>query len=176
MRIMPERRILLLGDPLLWKVSQPVADPRSATTLMQDLEDTLAAFRRSHGFGRGISAVQVGELSRVIFMLVDGVRYEMVNPKMVWHSDDTFSLWDDCFSFPHLMVWLERWRAVQVRYITPTGEMREFDAEGALAELVQHELDHLDGVLAVDRARNARCLSLRDEVMRLGSVPPHRGF
>lgn len=172
MTVMPARRILLLGDPLLRAVSQPVARPASVQPLIDDLRDTLAEFRRAHGFGRGISAVQIGDASRVIYMEVDGAAYELVNPEFAWKSSDTFWLWDDCFSFPDLMVWLERSTRIQLRYQTPAGENRQLDAEGSFAELIQHEMDHLDGILAVDHAKSPLHLALRPEVLKLSFRPP----
>lgn len=163
---MPARPILLLGHPMLREISEPVADPSTARLLLRDLEATLHEFRRTHGFGRGISAVQIGELRRVIFMQVDGRKYELVNPEYTWRSEEKFTLWDDCFSFPDLMVKLERHRRIVLRYQKPTGEWRVLEAEGALAELVQHEMDHLDGVLAVDHAGSSRDLAMRAERLR----------
>jgi peptide deformylase len=163
---MPARPILLLGHPLLRAHSEPVADPAAARLLLRDLRATLLDFRRRHGFGRGISAVQIGETLRVIYMEVAGVEYELINPEYTWRSEDTFTLWDDCFSFPDLMVRLERYRRVVIRHQNARGEWRVVEAEGSLSELIQHEMDHLDGVLAVDHARSSRDLALRAEVLR----------
>lgn len=169
---MAAKRIVLLGDPLLRRRSLPVARPEEARALLADLEDTLAGFRRAHGFGRGISAIQIGVPLRVIFMEVDGVRYELVNPEIVWRSEETFELWDDCFSFPNLMVWLKRNRRVRLRHQTPEGDWHEWEAADALAELIQHEMDHLDGVLAVDHAATSGHLAMREKVLERIHRPP----
>lgn len=163
---MPARPILLLGHPMLRQISEPVRDPASARLLLRDLEATLHEFQRSHGFGRGISAVQIGETRRVIYMEAGGQRYELINPEYTWRSEEKFELWDDCFSFPNLMVRLNRHQRIVVRYQRPTGEYRVLEAEGALSELVQHEMDHLDGVLAVDHARTPHDLAMRNYVLR----------
>ena len=144
---MAVRHILQLGDPLLRAVSKPIP-PEDASATLHDLEETLAEFRRTHGFGRAISAIQIGLAERVIFLQLGGLRYELINPEITWFGPDSFTLWDDCFSFPNLLVRLERRRAVRLRYQTPTGDGRELEAFGALSELIQHEVDHLDGVLA----------------------------
>ena len=172
MKVMPARRILQLGDPVLRQVSLPVLEPSEARALIEDLAATLAAFRESHGFGRGISAVQIGDLRRVILLEVEGVRYELVNPEFTWKSEASFELWDDCFSFPNLMVWLERSSRVRLRYQKQDAQWQELEAEGALAELIQHEMDHLDGILAVDRARSPQHLATREESLRRGLAPP----
>jgi len=162
---MPARRILQLGDPILREVSRPV-EPALAGQVIEDLEDTLAEFRRSHGFGRGISAVQIGEVIRVIFLRVEGRRYELINPEYTFQSQERFMLFDDCFSFPHLMVRLERHNTVRLRYQDRKGAWQKMEASGAMSELVQHEMDHLDGVLAVDHARSALDLWTREEFLR----------
>ncbi len=160
------RRILELGDDTLRRVSAPAHDRLEARRVLQDLEDTLADFRRRHGFGRGISAIQIGEPLRLVFLQVDGSRYELVNPVFVEKSDDTFEMWDDCFSFPDLMVRLRRHVRVAIEYEDLEGARQRLEAEHALAELIQHEMDHLDGVLAVDHARNSRDLMTRREWLR----------
>jgi peptide deformylase len=163
---MPARRILQLGDPLLRAVSAPVADPSTTRRIFQDLRATLHEFRRTHGFGRGISAVQIGEPTRLIYIEMAGQEYAMVNPELESRSEETFRLWDDCFSFPDLLVYLERARRVVVRYSDEHGAPRKIEASDAFSELLQHELDHLDGVLAIDRAIDKLSLCTRPEYER----------
>jgi peptide deformylase len=162
---MAAHRILQLGDPLLRSVSVPIA-ARDAGEVLRDLEDTLAEFRRTHGFGRAISAIQIGSAVRVIYMQVDGLRYELINPEITWRSPELFELWDDCFSFPDLMVRLQRHAGVHLKYQNRDGTNARIDATGALSELIQHEMDHLDGVLAVDRALDRNSLCTREEWLR----------
>src|SRR5580698_11017683 len=149
---MPSRRILQLGDPLLRAVSATVSTPLEAIPVFEDLRATLHEFRRTHGFGRGISAVQIGEPKRLIYIEFEGAAYAIRNPEYELQSEAKFRLWDDCFSFPGLLVFLERSETVRVRYEDEDGGVRRVEATGALAELLQHEIDHLDGVLAIDRA------------------------
>lgn len=160
------RRILQLGDPTLRLKSEPVATPADAAPILSDLDDTLAEFRRSHGFGRGISAIQIGVPARVIFLRVDGRPYSLVNPSYLWKSDTRFELWDDCFSFPDLMVRLTRHHAVRINYLDAAFHPQSLDAQGPLAELIQHEMDHLDGILALDRAANPSDWATREEWTR----------
>lgn len=162
---MAARRILQLGDPVLRLVSAPIA-ATEAGEVIRDLEDTLAEFRRTHGFGRAISAIQIGAAVRVIFMRVDGVRYELINPELTWRSPDLFEVWDDCFSFPNLMVRLQRHCSVRLTHEKVDGSSAEIAAASALAELLQHEMDHLDGVLAVDRAMDRDSYCTREEWLR----------
>jgi peptide deformylase len=163
---MPARPILQLGHPLLRRVSAAAADPAATRLVFRDLAATLHAFQLGHGFGRGISAVQIGELVRCIYLEFEGASYELVNPVYGWLSEEKFELWDDCFSFPHLMVRVERHQSLGLEYQTPDGARRRLEASGALSELVQHEMDHLDGILAVDRAIDRDSLATREEYLR----------
>jgi peptide deformylase len=102
-------------------------------------------------------------------MEVDGVRYELLNPEFTWRSPEMFELWDDCFSFPNLMVRLQRHCGIRLKHEKRDGSSCEIAAAGALSELIQHEMDHLDGVLAVDRALGREGLCTREEWLRHGS-------
>jgi len=163
---MAARRILQLGDPMLRTVSAPVSASPETDAIFQDLRDTLAEFRRAHGFGRGISAVQIGEPRRLIYIEFDGRAYRLRNPQYLWQSPEKFRLWDDCFSFPHLMVCVERSEKVLIQYSDQSGEAHTFEAAGPISELVQHEMDHLDGILAIDRALDRNSFSTREEWQR----------
>jgi peptide deformylase len=165
---MAKREILQLGDPALHRVCAGV-DTRapSSVQLVRDLADTLSAFREAHGFGRAIAAPQVGALARVIVVVVPGgFQAALHNPTIDARSDETFELWDDCFSFPELMVRVRRNVRVAVSYDDEHGARRSIDAEGDLSELLQHEIDHLDGVLATERAISPTALCTRAEWQR----------
>jgi len=156
--------VLLLGDPRLRAVCDPVADPRTpeARASFETLEAALENFRAEHGFGRGIAAPQIGVLERYIAIdLGEGPRC-LVNPRITRKSAETFTMWDDCMSFPGLLVRLRRHESVDVAYLDEEGVERSWRCAGrAESELLQHELDHLDGVLAVDRAIDRESLVLR---------------
>jgi len=166
---MTARRLRQLGDPVLREVSAAVANPAAEAELLADLRATLHAFQRTRGFGRGISAVQIGEPKRLIYIESGAASFCLFNPVYERTSEITFELWDDCFSFPDLLVWVRRHRAVRVQYLDEKGAARALDAEGDLAELLQHEMDHLDGVLAVDRALDAQAFATREEWLRRGA-------
>ena len=86
--VMPSRRILQLGDPLLRSVSAPVSAPSEAIPVFEDLRATLHDFRRAHGFGRGISAVQIGAPLRLIFIEFEGAQYAIRNPEYEDRSEE----------------------------------------------------------------------------------------
>jgi peptide deformylase len=164
---MGSHRILQLGDPVLRKISTPVETPSAAHPLLHELRDTLHEFQRTHGFGRGIGAIQIGVPKRVIYIEFAGAAYSLINPEYEWLSQEKFHLGDDCFSFPDLMVWLERSQSLRLRYTDEHGGARMVDASGALCELIQHEMDHLEGILAVDRAIDPNGLATREQWGRL---------
>lgn len=164
---MPTREILQLGNPVLFKESVRVGDVHSTEIkgIVRDLSDTLAAFRDTTGYGRGIAAPQIGILKRVIFIRMQPVGFAgpLINPEIVWASDGQFELWDDCFSFPDLMVRVSRAAQIRVDYQDDRGLKQTIEAEGDLSELLQHEIDHLDGILAVQRAISAQAFATRAE-------------
>lgn len=165
---MAVREILLLGNPLLWEVAKPVTDTRdpSVAELIDDLASTLADFRMRNHFGRAIAAPQIGRNSRAIFLNAQQP-IPIINPTIIASSSETMELWDDCFSFPELMVRVRRQREIVIRYQDLTGTERMLKADGDLSELLQHEIDHLDGILAVDRAIDRRSFALRSEIKKL---------
>jgi peptide deformylase len=166
---MPARRILQLGDPTLREVACPVTNCEEARAVFADLRDTLHEFQDVHGFGRGISAIQIGEPRRIIYLEFEGAVYSLVNPVYEYQSPEKFQLWDDCFSFPNLLIYLERSVAVGIRYHDEHLQPHALEAQGALSELLQHEMDHQDGVLAIDRALDCESYCTREEYERAAS-------
>jgi peptide deformylase len=167
---MPVRRILQLGDAMLRQASLPVTSLGEAAGVVADLRDTLHEFRGTHGFGRGISAVQIGEPLRIIYIELDGVPLSIFNPVLESMSEERIRLWDDCFSFPDLLVQVERSASVTLHYLDPVGVPNTLRASGALSELLQHEMDHLDGILAIDRAMDRSSFRTKAEHERQNAV------
>lgn len=168
---MPIREVLQLGNPLLREVAAPVADASAAAVaaVVADLADTLAHWRATTGYGRAIAAPQIGVLQRIVYLDVDRRSpWPLVNPEIVERSAETMVVWDACLSFLSVFMQVERHRWVRVRYQDLAGETHELvaGAERDLGELLQHEIDHLDGVLAVDRMVDVRSLCTREEFER----------
>src|SRR5687767_10629582 len=101
---LPEPEVLLVGDPRLRVVSRPVQDPRDPAFRREAgrLSAMLAAFRSRHGFGRAIAAPQIGVDRRLIAVDLGRGPFLMINPEITFRSPETFTLWDDCMSFPWL--------------------------------------------------------------------------
>jgi peptide deformylase len=162
------RTVLQLGDPGLREVATRVVDPtsREIRVLVQDLADTLAHWRASTGYGRGIAAPQIGAARRIIFLQLPGAEpWPLVNPEITWRSEEKIVVWDACLSFLSIFMQVERHREIVVRYQDLCGERKEVRAgeERDLSELLQHEIDHLDGILAIDRIADIRTMCTREE-------------
>jgi len=166
---MAVRRILQLGDPGLRVSAAPCEfreDREELAELVRDLTDTLAHWRRETGYGRGIAAPQIGVAKRVIFLQLPGdPPWPLVNPEIDQASEEKIVVWDACLSFLCIFMQVERHREVTVRYQDLAGRRQEVQAGLAkdLAELLQHEIDHLDGVLCIDRVKDLRTVCTREE-------------
>ncbi len=155
------REILLLGNPKLYKTCFSVSQEElpSLEKDIQDLQDTFFDFRQGHDFGRAIAAPQIGFMKRIVFMHIDK-SIVMINPVIKNKSDEMIELWDDCMSFPNLLVKVRRHKFCQLRYRDLSWQEHTWDLEGDLAELLQHECDHLDGVLATMLAVDKQSFAL----------------
>jgi peptide deformylase len=149
---MAVRSLLHLGDPALRARSATIADPTApeVEALVRNLHDTLLRTRAATGYGRAIAAPQIGMPQRVVVADL-GERWVLVNPEITWASDRTLEWWDACLSFLDTFGRVQRHASVSVRWSDLEGTTHEERFEDDLAELLQHELDHLDGILAVDR-------------------------
>jgi peptide deformylase len=134
--------------------------------IVDDLRETLRDWQSRFGSGRAIAAPQIGAPVRIVYVEMEKP-WVLINPEIVEVGSDDFTVWDDCFSFPALLVRVQRAYRIRVRYQDARGETREVDLAGDRAELLQHEIDHLDGVLAVDRPHGLRPFCLREEWNRL---------
>jgi peptide deformylase len=167
-KTMPVRTILQLGNPILREKCARVADPHSPEirNVVHDLADTLAHWRAETGYGRGIAAPQIGILQRVIFLKLPGEEpCPLINPEIIQRSKEKIVVWDACLSFLSIFMQVERHRDITVRYQTLQGETVELEVgeERDLSELLQHEIDHLDGILAIDRVIDVKTIVTREE-------------
>lgn len=143
--------ILTAPDPELKKTSQPVKQvDASIRKLMDDMLETMY-----HAPGIGLAAPQVGVLKRVIVLDLAREGEEpqplrIANPEIVWVSDDDATYNEGCLSVPEHYADVVRPAACRVKYLDQDNQQREIEAEGLLATCIQHEIDHLDGVLFID--------------------------
>ena len=143
--------ILTAPDPVLKKISQPVKQvDASVRKLMDDMLETMY-----HAPGIGLAAPQVGVLKRVIVLDLAREGEEpqplrIANPEIVWVSDDDATYNEGCLSVPEHYADVVRPGACRVKYLDHDNKQQEMAAEGLLATCLQHEIDHLDGVLFID--------------------------
>lgn len=145
------REILVVPDPVLKLVSQPVEKvDDDLRALMDDMLETMY-----DAPGIGLAAIQIGVPKRVIVMDIAGPddpkapRY-YVNPEIVWSSEETAPYEEGCLSIPDIYDEVERPARVKLKYLNYQGEEVIEDAEGLFAVCIQHEMDHLEGVLFID--------------------------
>lgn len=168
---MAVREIMLLGNPVLLKPCEAVhqAELDEARQVAQNLHDTLADFHACSGWGRGMSAPQIGVLKRIVCLQVDRP-LTLLNPELTDRSDEMQTLWDDCMSFPDLLVQVRRHARLTLLYRDLDWQAHTLSLDGAMAELLQHEVDHLDGILAVMRAIDCAAFALRSQAKYLGTA------
>ena len=161
---MAVKQVILLGDPRLYEICEAVTENEipALQQAVTDLHDTLMDCRRRIGAGRAIAAPQIGVLKRLVYMSIDRPTV-FLNPVLDQLSDECFEMWDDCLSFPELLVRVSRHRRCRIRFRDMDWLEQEMWLEDDLSELLQHECDHLDGVLAVARAIDGQSFRLRSQ-------------
>lgn len=167
------RQIAQLGQPVLRRVA-PLIDNPADPAVQALVDDLLATVEEVDGVG--IAAPQVYEpLSLFIVAPRPNRRYPlapeitptaMINPEILWRSPELEKGWEGCLSIPGLRGPVPRHTRIAVRYLTRTGELREEEYEGFLARIFQHEFDHLQGIVFVDRVESTRELMTEREYLR----------
>ena len=157
-----EREILLLGNPALYEISEEVKEEELELLrpVFEDMFDCIRGIRRDYGFGRAIAAPQIGIKKRLICMLTDQPRV-IINPTLEPVGDELMELWDDCMSFPKLLVRVRRCRRCILRYRDENWQPQELLMEDGMSELIQHEYDHLNGILATIRAVDSKSFAMK---------------
>lgn len=156
--------ILSIGDPRLRLVSRPVdrAELPSALKVGEAMARTLVEFRAERGWGRAIAAPQVGTALRMVAFDFGQGPFLALNPCITWRSAESAVVYDDCFSLPEIAAPVERCASVTLQYSDERFQQHTVERLPLdLAELVQHELDHLDGILFVDRITDVRSIVAR---------------
>ncbi len=157
-------QIKKFGDPVLKTRAAPVRE--FDETLQRLAEDMLTTMRQREGVG--LAANQVGRLRRVLVAAVEDEEYAVVNPKIEDSSEETEVGSEGCLSIPGIQVEVERPTAVTISGQDPAGKPVRLEATGLLARVFQHEVDHLNGVLILDRTdRESRKAALREWRERL---------
>ena len=163
-----------LGNPVLWERAKEVpnvSDP-GVQALIDDLIETAY-----HANGVGIAAPQVGRTERIfIISSRPNVRYPdapdmeptaIINPEIVSKSEETVKDWEGCLSIPGIRGFVPRAKTLRARYLTRDGKTEESEFEDFIARVFQHELDHLDGVLFLDRVDSTRDVVTEKEFAKI---------
>lgn len=154
--------LLLLGDPRLYQVCDPVL-PNEHPLIkgwVADMHNVMQQIRNRYHFGRAMAAPQLGIMKRLIYMNIDRP-VVFINPAVSNLSDEKFELWDDCMSLPNLLVKVLRHKQLTIDYLDENWEPQQWHMEGALSELLQHEYDHLEGILCTMRAVDEKAFRWR---------------
>lgn len=176
----PSLDISQLGNPILRQVAQPIALERyQATDLVNDqvrhfISQLQATMTSANGVG--IAAPQVGVSQRLIIVASrPNLRYPhaptmaptpMINPRLISHSDELEKDWEGCLSIPGIRGLVPRYQAIIVEYTSSEGQLQQLELTGFVARIVQHELDHLDGLVFLDRVERTQDLVTEQEYMR----------
>lgn len=170
---MTVKAILKMGNPALTVVCDEVADPTTPeiATLLQDMQDTLESVK-----GIGLAAPQIGVPLRVVLYCLPPDRIPagaktqpvpwtpLINPVITPLGDQQVHLWERCLSLPGLYAQVPRFLHIRIRWQSPDGRWNEQDCHGYHATLLQHECDHLDGVLYPKRMPDASEIAFASEV------------
>jgi peptide deformylase len=161
---MAVKEILLLGNPMLYQKSSEISKDEldKVKAYVNDLHETLIDFRLKYNCGRAIAAPQIGIMKRLIYMNIDKP-VVFINPIMDQFSSETFEVWDDCMSFPKLLVKVKRYRSCRIRFKDLNWIDQTMTINDDLSELLQHEYDHLDGILAVQRAIDSFSFAIKGQ-------------
>jgi len=168
------RQIAELGQPVLRAPARAVENPGDPV-LQRLIDDMLATAAEAEGVG--IAAPQVFESLRVCIVASrPNSRYPhapvmeptaVINPEILWVSDETIKDWEGCLSLPGLRGLVPRHRRICVRYLDRLGEQREEEHADFIARIFQHEIDHLNGTVFVDRLEDTRDLVTEREFRRI---------
>ncbi len=165
--------IAQLGNPILRQIAQPInqINDRKIQNLIDDLIATMTPAN-----GVGIAAPQVSESQRIIIVASrPTLRYPsaplmeptpMINPQIIDHSAEIVKGWEGCLSIPGIRGLVPRYEVIEVEYFDRSGERQKQELTGFVARIFQHEFDHLEGMLFIDRVENTRDLMTEDEYQK----------
>lgn len=147
-------KIIKLGDPRLYEVCEEVLPNEIASLLPQieELHQLVLDFRKQYNAGRAIAAPQIGLMKRIICLNTPQKKQTIINPVLTNFSEEMMELWDDCMSFPNLHVRVKRHFSCTMSFVDENWKSHTWLLENDLSELMQHEYDHLNGILATQRA------------------------
>ena len=166
------RDIIEIGNPKLRNIAREVSVNEIASKKIQTLIDDLIETMR-YANGAGLAATQIGELFRICVVEVNkNIRYPykpnipltvLINPVITCLSEDNLKLYEGCLSVPNLRGEIERCAKIRVQFLDRHGNKMDIISQGITAGTFQHEVDHLDGILFVDKVKNTHTLTTINE-------------
>ena len=167
-------KVARMGHPVLRAVAEPIEPDKIQTDeiqrLISDMVETMEEYK-----GAGLAGPQVHVARRVVVVELREDReaeetevLPLINPKIRPIGNRKISDWEGCLSVPDIRGIVPRWQTVGVEALNIEGEALSFEVRGFPARLIQHEVDHLDGILYLDRMKDLRTLSFLDESARFG--------
>ena len=166
--IMPIRPLLELGNPLLRQISLPVANVRSAeiAAVIADMWDSLRYFRVEHGWGRSLAAPLIGVNLRIVIVNQGGDAWTLINPRLVGWGRQQANDWESCVAIGSIWGLVSRPQQVTITALDANGTEQRYEADGLLARILQHEIDHLDGLTWFDRDPDLSSICTTNEYRR----------
>ncbi|WP_295162084.1 peptide deformylase [uncultured Brachyspira sp.] len=165
------RELIIYGDERLKQVSEKIEKiDEEILTLIEDMFETMYKER-----GVGLAAVQVGILKRLIVISVPDFDDEkkpdfklaLINPEIIWHGEEKEILEEGCLSFPEIRDDVARYKQIKVKYIDKEGNEQILEAEDYTAKVLQHEIDHTNGISFIDRLESYQKRRLKRELKEL---------
>ena len=163
------RDVLQIGNPVLRKKCAKTTGfgPLLRETL-DDMRDTLTHLQKTKTIGRALAAPQIGLLKRIIYIQTPDLTLYMINPEISYKSPEMFEVWDSCFSFDvSFFVKINRHKKIAVDFQDENGKYFSKTCSNELSELLQHEIDHLGGILATDHLTDPKNIIMRSEWEKL---------
>ena len=159
------KELLKFGNPILREVSEIVPKneikSKEMLELLKDMRDTMEAAN-----GVGIAAPQIGVNKRVAIVTINNKLNILINPIIVPITDKTQGFWEGCLSVPNMRGYVERPKKIMVYWLNQQGEPQHMETNSFLAAVFQHEIDHLDGKLYIDRVEDNKKLIHNDEYIK----------
>ena len=165
------RELVIYGDERLQQVSEKIETiDDEIRTLIDDMFETMYKER-----GVGLAAVQVGILKKLIVISVPDFDDEkkpdfklaLINPEIIWHSEEMEILEEGCLSFPEIRDDVARYQKIKVKYLDKDGNEQILEAEDYIAKVLQHEIDHTNGISFIDRLESYQKRRLKKELKEL---------
>ena len=164
-------KIRQLGDPILRQPSEAVSateiDSQYIKDIIQTLKDVLNGIKAiSDENGNALSSPQIGFLKRIILLRINGTFFPMINPKIIHQSQATFDFVEECFSFYNLRATVQRHEEITVEFLDENGITHEKTVNGEMSGLIQHEIDHLDGIFFLDHVKKENNIMSVDYLLK----------